>query len=794
MKRILFCAAVVALATACTEDELGSSQVNSPVQKGLYFDVSLAEGPTTKGELYKDENGTYPFFWYAEQDRIDVQAINVEAGSGNTGDKGVASQASGLWTLAEDPASYKATRSEGKGYFTAADDANMLELKDYKSTDAANTTATVLATYGDVKIASATSKTDSKGVVAGELANLVLETQTSNATQTVDRANYVSAPMWSVSSAVKVKPYSSLGERADLRLIRPFPVLRFTTANTEKYTKYFGKLHSVELTTKKLDQDGKKYVAGSPIAYEANKEYTVVGTTTGWAESWTGSSSNTVTVRLSDGTWTDNDAVYMTVAPVDRKGKEEVLRVVYTFDNITFTLDGAVEGAKDFEILKTSNNWTSVDANGNPNAVTSLPALDINKYDYLVVGSASDATLILNRGKIGDIFTEDKTQVAWNEGNVAIGDFKTVIVNCDLEDADFANLNKFTALQRLELNEETSLPAGALQAFAKSTQSAKELIMPKVTSINDKFLGTESKMGNVAVLNTESYAYAESETVNKAMFNGLESYLTEVNIKAVKDMTPIFGKPEAALSFQNYSILKTVTVSNEGLVLRANSFNNCGDLATVNGVVNPTEGYNALEGTVIQTINVSSTEFAASIFKNAYLLANVLYNKAQVAPTVIGPSAFEGTAIQYMDLSKATSIGTAAFKNVAGLEGPAKGIAELHVGGTTVPESIFEGCIGLTIVQFDSATSFGDKIFSGATSMKQIKFAKPFTVSTKSSEWTKDMFGLTNEAGLSTQVVLFISANGQNMTYFDGTKLKLAYKNGNSTDYSEYTFKDIVKQ
>ena len=792
MKRILFCAAVVALATACTEDELGSSQVNSPVQKGLYFDVSLAEGPTTKGELYKDENGTYPFFWYAEQDRIDVQAINVKAGSGNTDDNGVATEASGVWTLADAPAIYKATRSEGKGYFTAADDLNMLELQDYESTNAARTTATVLATYGDVKIASATSKTDSKGVVAGELAELVLTTTKSNSTQTVDRANYVSAPMWSVSSAVKVKPYSSLGERADLRLIRPFPVLRFTTANTGKYTKYFGKLNSVELTTQKLSQDGKTYEAGSPIAYDNNKNYTVVGTTTGWEKNW--NTSNTVIVNLTDGTWTDNDAVYMTVAPVDRQGKEEVLKVIYKFDNITFTLDGTIKGAKDFEILKTSNNWTSVDANGNPNAVTSLPALDINKYDYLVVGPASNATLILNRGKIGDIFTEDKKSVAWNAGDVAIENFKNVIVNCDLEDADFANLNKFTDLKRLELNEETSLPAGALQAFAKSTQTGKELIMPKVTSINDKFLGTESKMGNVAVLNTESYAYAESETVNKAMFNDLASYLTEVNIKAVKDMTPIFGKPEAALSFQSYSALKTVTVSDEGLVLRANSFNNCGNLATVNGVVNPTEGYNALEGTAIKTINVSSTEFAASIFKDASLLANVLYNKAQVAPTVIGSSAFEGTAIQYMDLSKATSIGTAAFKNVAELEGPAKGNAELHVGGTTVPESIFEGCIGLTIVQFDSATSFGDKIFSGATSMKQIKFAKPFTVSTKSGAWTNDMFGLTNEAGLSTQVVLFISANGQNMTYFDGTTLKLAYKNGNSTDYSEYTFKDIVKQ
>ena len=72
MKKILFCAAVAALATACTnEDDFVINQSDSRAQ-GLIFNVTLDEGATTKGEISKDENGKYPFMWYAETDRINV--------------------------------------------------------------------------------------------------------------------------------------------------------------------------------------------------------------------------------------------------------------------------------------------------------------------------------------------------------------------------------------------------------------------------------------------------------------------------------------------------------------------------------------------------------------------------------------------------------------------------------------------------------------------------------------------------------------------------------------------------
>lgn len=157
MKKILFCAAVAALAAACTsEEDLVLSQETTA--KGLTFDVSLAENAVTKGELWKDENGTYPFFWYAEQDRINVIALNALAATtsgvgygDNSSSKGVATQASGTWAFTDGAATYKATKSENYGLFTAIDDANMLALPAYDATSAAtkaNTTATIVATYG----------------------------------------------------------------------------------------------------------------------------------------------------------------------------------------------------------------------------------------------------------------------------------------------------------------------------------------------------------------------------------------------------------------------------------------------------------------------------------------------------------------------------------------------------------------------------------------------------------------------------------------------------------------------
>ena len=68
MKKFLYCAAVVALATACTqEDDFLTAPSSQAQEQGLVLNATLANtDATTKGELYED-NKTYPFFWYAEQ-------------------------------------------------------------------------------------------------------------------------------------------------------------------------------------------------------------------------------------------------------------------------------------------------------------------------------------------------------------------------------------------------------------------------------------------------------------------------------------------------------------------------------------------------------------------------------------------------------------------------------------------------------------------------------------------------------------------------------------------------------
>lgn len=817
MKKFLYCAAVVALATACTQEDDWAINQEASQGQGLTFEVTVPQGDAlTKGELYQ-ENGRYPFFWYAEQDRIDVLGYNVEAvansyaggtSNGNTSSKGVVSSVTtGVWTLPTNPASYKATKSQGEGQFTASGDADMLALKDYNAADPNGTTATLVATYG-IKASGVTSNLNTLSkVIPGSLKTLELTTTSGNANQTVARANTVIAPMYSVSSAKKDEAYESVGEKANLEFYRPFPVIRFTTKNTNDYKDYFGGLKKVTLTTKKLN--GTDYEVGSKIAYDNNKKYTVIGEKTGWdagSDYYTGD-ANEVSVTLTDGAWTDNDAVYMTVAPVTRNKQKEMLVIKYEFKNITFTLDGTQEDAEDFEVYETSNDWTAVDANGNPNnAVASLPALDINNYDYLVVGTSTggEYTLIVNRGSIENILDKSGTniKVIW-DGQVTnpdVDNVKNIIINCDLADADYANLNLFENVKELKLTKETSLPAGALEAFAESTETGKTLEIPMVTKIDPKFLGDETELGNVSVLNTESYGYAESAVVNQTMFKGLSTHLTKVNIKAVTDMTPIFGQPDAALSFQNYTALESVTVNDKALVLRANSFSGCLKLKEVVGVVNPTEGYNAFEkagstGSTLKKINVSTTKFASSVFQGASGLAEILYNGAQVAPTVVGASAFEGTAIQYMDLSKITSVGKKAFKGVTKLEGPAKGVAELHVGGDVVPESLFDGCSSLTVVQFDNATSFERYILSNASSIRQIKFAKPFTIKAmEKGYWSKGMFGRVDD-DLKANVELFISSS-QDMSYFEGTTLNLPQvdENGDPIEPISCTFKDLIKQ
>ena len=756
MKKFLYCAAVVALAAACTqEDDLLQAPSSQAQGQGLAFDVTLANNSVgTKGELYED-NKTYPFFWYAEQDRINVMGINLNAvtadyGS-NSSSKGIATQSGGAWTLPTDAASYKATQSQGQGRFTAASDADMLELKTIEATDDAATinskTATIVATYGGVKTNAVTSEVAQGAVVPGELASLVLETTESNATQTVDRPNQVIAPMWSVSSASREDNYSSVGEKVNLELTRPFPVLRFTTTGVDKFAKDFGALQSVVLETKQADNsDPTGWKNGSALVYDANKEYTVIGAQTGFETGWAASrNANKVTVNISSlEDWSDDNSVYMTVAPVDRsKLKDgEVLVVTYNFKNITFTLDGTKQGAKDFEVLKSTSNWSAFTADGRPNAVTKITPLDINNYNYLVVNRTDGKkTLIINKGKVADVFNADKTKVVWGEeaSYPVLADIKKIVVNCDIEDADFANLNLFEDVKVLELTEETSIPAGGLKSFA----DVENLSMPKVTDINPNFLGATGTEAFSALidLNMASYNFPTTDINEKFFNNDTKSTLATLDMSGIEDMTAAWPLTRT-INFDGFANLAEVTVQ-DGVQLSPNAFANCTSLTTINGVVKLMDNASATGAfkgaTALEEVNVANTNIPDEAFSGATSIESILLNGKQIAPTTVGKQAFMKTALKYMDLSKATVIGEEAF-NESGLISASKDTKILTIGIAAIERDAFR-MTKVEYVYFPNAETIKGNIFYGVTSLKQVKFGKAFEVADVQS-WAEP-FGKT---------------------------------------------------
>lgn len=807
MKKILFCAAVAALATACTnEDDLVMNQDNSRAQ-GLTFDVTLAEGATTRGEIWKDENGTYPFFWYAETDRINVHALNVEAGTSNANELGVAT-GTDAWTLSTGgAASYKATKSAGAGQFTAADDENMLTLMDYDADDVAGTTATIVATYGEnIKVKSVESKVDEEGeTVPGELAELVLSTVTAgNATQTVARANAVDAPMYSVSTAIKEKAYNSFGEKANLQLVRPFPVIRFTTKNTKDYIKDFGPLKSVELTalgTKK--EDGSQVdVAASYLAYAEDKEYTVIGDEVGFEAAYQAAATpEKVTVNLTDGTWTDDDAVYMTVAPVNREGfrkknQKEPLKVVYTFDKITFTLDPTREGAAEFEkAIQTSNDWSATDANGNPNAITPMPALDINNYNYLVtnVKTSNDRTLIVLKGNFKDIFNKDG-EVIWSAaagGKANVTEFKKVISNVALTNEELATIKKFTNVTDWTLSENTAIPANTFTAAQAA--AIINLNLPKVTSIDEKFIANDNTKAFAALETLIMPAYKfEDATVNKALFNdNVKATLKTLDMSGVASMMPKFGI-ERTMVFTGYTKLEKVTVQ-DNIIVSPSGFAGCVALKTIIGKLDISDASNAFEmettaNAVLKSVELNGTVIPANAFNNCTALETVTYNGSTIVPTAIGANAFESaTAMKYMDLSKAATIGAGAFKS-SGITSTNAKVNTMTVGATELTKDMFNDCKALKMVKFTDATKItGADVFAGATGVIQIKFEKVITLADAADGTYDNVFATPANIDFWTNP----AQPGVN-----GNVFTLSYKVTGTTGTKpvSYTFKSIQKK
>lgn len=825
MKRILFCASVLALAASCTDELETASSIQQGQVAGITFTAMDADAPATRGEYEEGDKVWYPF-WTAETDKIKIFATDVKKGA-TPWDVNV---------LKNDyNASYKATRSERNAYFTAVSDDELLNFAEDVDEEEP---ATFLAVYpSGVELTNEVTVDWENGfdvtLTLPKLSSTQTQTNTSGAGVYDINAKYAITTGYPAADN-KV----AVGENVPLSFNRLLTGLVFQTKGIDIYTgdeegegTIFGNLESVTFETKGEYKDGEAVDDGekaSNLTY-SNATTTVhvnPDGTTKAATAFTGSGSK-ITLNMGNATpdglvWKDDARAYMIICPVKRVAAGEAwnegMEVTYSFENIEFV-----------QTVETSNSWVA-------GSFYRVPALDMSEYKWLVTKAtdydATGLTLILNEGADFDkIYDADTKTVSWKwESNKTVNAtyITRIISNIDLTDEQLQTIgNDFTALKDVTYNAETSIPA---YAFKSQAEKIENLVMPKVTSIDPKFSnnGTENKaLKALKNLNLESYTFPVSET-NHLIFNGMglttpaNSALETVNMKGVTDMSANFNM-NRTISFENFTALEKVEMG-ENVIVSQKAFKNCTALLSITGTLdlgtaNAVEafyfaGRGATSSDAIEydpekpeesfnTINLSNDEIPAYAFIGATAMVNILKDGKQVVPTRIGTEAFKNAySLEYMDLSKAVTIGSNAFygaKNYKGVEkdNPRVDInaAVLEPGilaATQVVNVYFGGTLSEDGKTPENITLNGEIFNKANTTLAQIEFAKVFKVGTdKKIAWSAYAFGVNSKQ----YVDLFIKS-AQKGTYYNLDKaniLSLPYylANGNVAGENDVTFKSV---
>lgn len=710
MKKVLFASALLAFMASCTENELDSLPA-SKQNNGISFVAEQA--PMTRMQWDETETSYVPF-WYAEQDRIGIFAANVKTGAFSS-EQDLASRMLTSWqglphVAGVADATYKATQSKQSGAFTAVSDADLLHFNGDKE-------ARFLAVYPSTIKANYETKDGAGKIVLSNLPDIASQTQT-----TV-KGNNSEIPMYSMSIASKENSYDAVGEKVNLRFQRPLAALVMKTKNANDYTEVdattlksiFGKLTKVTVEAKGYEEAGND-IAPSVLAYDESTATIVVDTLDYTAAFENGIGTGTASkVDLTIGTagldWDDNALAIATITKVNRKafvdkGKKETMEVVFNFENIDLT-----------KTLETNKDW---------NGFIEVPALDIEEYPYLVTkGTAGSArTLIVNKGKFSDIYNEDKDKVKWTDeheagGEVPLANIETIISKVELSNEELLAIKKFTGLKNLTLANNTSMPKGTFDATLGG--QIEKLELPKVT----EYLDTQafSKLVN---LDINSYEFAENDVYGLLFNSNTKATLKTLKIEGMTSMRPTFGY-DRTITFQDFTVLESVALNPVEVALTSNAFNGCTALKSVTGVMDITNAPSAFEDAGAQNfaVNVSTTIIPSKAFKGAKI-SSVLKDGAVIVPTEIGASAFEGnTAIEEMDLSKATTIGKAAFKGATSFVGTKTNRNVVNISVKEINDEILSGT-AVVRVQFLEATKIGSDVFGTSTpsALKQIKFLK----------------------------------------------------------------------
>lgn len=769
MKKYLFFASAALAMVSCT-NELETIDVAEKVSNGITFAVE--ENIESRAQWDYVEGGL-GMFWYAEKDKMDFYGKNVKAGSKNIAN---------AWNTTAGKLIYKATRSEGKGYFTSTD-ANV--FSPVKNTEE---TAWLAPTFAYVWPTGTIVTADTNGKLVATLPALNSQNQDKvNGSSTL--INVFMCGTKTVDTASFDEDYTSGSDMlVDIQLKRTMPLLGFYVKGYDETT--FGKLMSVTLTSEgKLNEDGTFAMVtpegeSTPQRVKSNLNYGTNATwniETGAYTAGTDNTSNSVAVTLNSDSglkWGNGKdyTVFMTVAPVNRSSWTygEKMTVSYKFEQITINRE-----------ITLKQTWES-GHHYYANVLSGADGYDLTSEPYLVF---NNKTLQLNptfTGNLSDIITEG----AINKYDVDFNTITRIVSHVALSDTDFAYIGEnASALTSLVLKENTSIPAFESAA----TNALTYLEAPKVTTIAQGAFEGEEGM-NVALTHCllGSYKYNDAIVANQLLTDAL----VEVDLSAVESIAPEF--PAVGISLQGFASLETVTVM-DGVKLGTKAFYDCEKLATIkyaNGVAGAVD----LVGTYVfggssydlaadpkttnapklTSIKVKGTEIPQGSFAGAIKLATILGADGNaIVPTSVGDNAFEATPITTIDLSAATEIGDEAFMNCTALVGDlyeASGVYALEVSKVeTVAEGLFNGCKALKYVSFPNATKVNDDFLKG-TACNEIKFVKEIEAVLTSAT---DV--LSNETfGTTTNTVLFINGGQEGIS---GTTLTLGE--------TPFTFKNI---
>lgn len=779
---------------ACSNEELVPNEVANSTQKeakGIVFEAVPAA--QTKGAM--DE--TYHFKWFAESDRVNIYATNVQAYSANTSGLGVGNSLtfktlnSGQWV--DDiptPAVYKATQSASTGVFTAINDENWIQFIN------SNYKVAVIATYPQtttVISVDAEQGRDSQWDPweTTKIKNVKISTGIP-ATQNI-KFNEVIAPM--LSSQVKHKQgayYESVGERLPLSFIRPFPVVKFSGAGSnDSFNADLGKLQYVSLTTNGGWYDNNHSLAPTQIAGEAtyeskdNKTVLSAGTTT-----------NSVKVALNE-KWYSSDNIYMAILPVERFAVKndgtdpkqpvvESMKVEYCYDNVTLR-----------RYPTSSSHWTE------PNSIVPMETLDIeNMYNYIVTKHTGNRKLIVNKGSLKDAFANND-YVVWDDENTSNVNINGVSKRAfhrneitavevrsganPLTADDYKLINSMTNLKSLVVrNNTTTITRNALSALS----NLETLQMDHVNNIEYKRGDSNWDMPvnstSLKYVYMPEYDFSTNRTLTATILN--KNTLTELNMRGVESMKEVY--PKEGMSLKDYTKLEKVYVQ-DGVILGPEAFYNCNLLNTVDGYVT-LGGYGAFQKCKkLEKVRIDeTTKIYDYTFDEAISLTNVYdRNWNNIAPTEIGIAAFRNTKTN-IDLTQSVTIKTSAFEgntSICGVWDNGKGINALTVNASTIGSNAFKGCAALQYICFNNLTTVNAGLLEGAGTnnttggLHELKFAKKVTFG---SNVQNTVFGTT------ANTKLFVNPSQS----YTGNKLNIATTTGGTATTVYVYFSTIIEE